>query len=54
MKSLVLELEHGTFDLSTLDQFLAYTKALGMPVLTKIPRRTPSPSSRRSISVPTA
>ena len=36
VKSLVLELEHGTFDLSTLDQFLAYTKALGMPVLTKI------------------
>ena len=27
VKSLVLELEHGTFDLSTLDQFLAYTGA---------------------------
>lgn len=36
VKSLVLELEHGTFDLSTLDQFLAFTKALGMPVITKI------------------
>lgn len=36
VKSLVLELEHGTFDLSTLDQFLAFTRALGMPVITKI------------------
>ena len=25
VKSLILELEHGTFDLSTLDQFLAFT-----------------------------
>ncbi|MCX8568380.1 aldolase/citrate lyase family protein [Aminobacter sp. MET-1] len=36
VKSLVLELEHGTFDLASLDQFLAYTKAIGMPTLTKI------------------
>jgi 4-hydroxy-2-oxoheptanedioate aldolase len=36
VKSLVLELEHGTFDLASLDQFLAYTKAVGMPTLTKI------------------
>lgn len=36
VKSLVLELEHGTFDLSTLDQFLAFAKALGLPVITKI------------------
>ena len=36
VKSLILELEHGTFDLSTLDQFLAFTRALDMPVLTKI------------------
>ena len=50
VKSLILELEHGTFDLSTLDQFLAFTRALDMPVLTKILRRMPSPSSRRSIS----
>ena len=35
VKSLILELEHGTFDLSTLDQFLAFTR-LDMPVLTKI------------------
>ncbi|GHC77993.1 HpcH/HpaI aldolase family protein [Limoniibacter endophyticus] len=36
VKSLVLELEHGTFDLATLDQFLAYTKAIAMPTITKI------------------
>ncbi|MCX8997349.1 aldolase/citrate lyase family protein [Rhizobiaceae bacterium BDR2-2] len=36
VKSLVLELEHGTFDLATLDQFLAFTRALGIPVITKI------------------
>lgn len=34
--SFVLELEHGTFDLSTLDQFLAFTKAQGLPTLTKV------------------
>jgi 4-hydroxy-2-oxoheptanedioate aldolase len=36
MKSLVLELEHGTFDLATLDQFLAFTKAQNIPTLTKV------------------
>ncbi len=34
--TMVLELEHGTFDLATLDQFLAMTKALGIKTLTKI------------------
>ncbi len=34
--SFVLELEHGTFDLSTLDQFLAFTKAQGLSTLTKV------------------
>lgn len=34
--SFVLELEHGTFDLGTLDQFLAFTKAQGLPTLTKV------------------
>jgi len=36
IKSLVIELEHGTFDLATLDQFLAFTRAQGIPALTKI------------------
>lgn len=36
IRSLVIDLEHGTFDLATLDQFLAYTKAIGMPTLTKV------------------
>lgn len=36
MTSLVLELEHGTFDLATLDQFLAFTRALGLKTLTKV------------------
>jgi 4-hydroxy-2-oxoheptanedioate aldolase len=36
IQSLVVELEHGTFDLATLDQFLAMTKALNIPTLTKI------------------
>jgi 4-hydroxy-2-oxoheptanedioate aldolase len=36
IKSLVVELEHGTFDLATLDQFLAFTRAQGIPSLTKI------------------
>jgi 4-hydroxy-2-oxoheptanedioate aldolase len=36
IKSLVIELEHGTFDLATLDQFLAFTRAQGIPTLTKI------------------
>jgi 4-hydroxy-2-oxoheptanedioate aldolase len=36
LSSLVLELEHGTFDLATLDQFLAYTRAIGLPTLTKV------------------
>jgi 4-hydroxy-2-oxoheptanedioate aldolase len=35
-KQLVVELEHGTFDLATLDQFLAFSKALGIPALTKV------------------
>lgn len=33
---LVIELEHGTFDLAALDQFLAFSRALGMPALTKV------------------
>lgn len=36
IKSLVIDLEHGTFDLATLDHFLAYTKAIGISTLTKI------------------
>ncbi|WP_085035814.1 HpcH/HpaI aldolase family protein [Ensifer aridi] len=36
INALVLELEHGTFDLATLDQFLAYTKMVGMRTLTKV------------------
>jgi 4-hydroxy-2-oxoheptanedioate aldolase len=36
LTSLVLELEHGTFDLATLDQFLAYTRAVGLPTLAKV------------------
>lgn len=36
MTSLVLELEHGTFDLATLDQFLAFSRALGLKTLTKV------------------
>jgi 4-hydroxy-2-oxoheptanedioate aldolase len=39
--SFVLELEHGTFDLSTLDQFLAFTKAHGLSTLTKVLAPTP-------------
>ncbi|ASV88098.1 hpcH/HpaI aldolase/citrate lyase family protein (plasmid) [Ochrobactrum quorumnocens] len=39
--SFVLELEHGTFDLSTLDQFLAFTKAQGLSTLTKVLAPTP-------------
>ncbi|MGU3401130.1 HpcH/HpaI aldolase family protein [Brucellaceae bacterium D45D] len=39
--SFVLELEHGTFDLSTLDQFLAFTKAQGLATLTKVLAPTP-------------
>lgn len=35
-KQLVIELEHGTFDLATLDQFLAYARALQIPTLTKV------------------
>lgn len=35
-KQLVIELEHGTFDLSTLDQFLAFARALKIPTLTKV------------------
>lgn len=35
-RTMVLELEHGTFDLAALDQFLAMTKALGIRTLTKI------------------
>lgn len=33
---LVIELEHGTFDLSTLDTFLAFARALGYQPLCKI------------------
>lgn len=36
MSSLVLELEHGTFDLATLDQFLAFSRALGLKTITKV------------------
>lgn len=36
VKQLVIELEHGTFDLGTLDQFLAFSKSLGIPALTKV------------------
>lgn len=36
VKQLVIELEHGTFDLGTLDQFLAFSKSLGIPTLTKV------------------
>jgi 2,4-dihydroxyhept-2-ene-1,7-dioic acid aldolase len=35
-KSLVVELEHGTFDLGTLDQFLAFAKALNIPTICKL------------------
>jgi len=34
--SFVLELEHGTFDLATLDQFLAFSRAHGVSTLTKV------------------
>lgn len=34
--SIVVELEHGTFDLATLDQFLAMTRALGVRTLAKV------------------
>jgi 4-hydroxy-2-oxoheptanedioate aldolase len=33
---LVVELEHGTYDLASLDQFLAFTRAHGISVLTKV------------------
>lgn len=36
VSQLVIELEHGTFDLATLDQFLAFSKSLGIPALTKV------------------
>ncbi len=36
VKHLIIELEHGTFDLGTLDQFLAFSKSLGVPTLTKV------------------
>lgn len=36
VRKLVIELEHGTFDLAALDQFLAFSRALGMPALTKV------------------
>ena len=36
VKSLVLDLEHGTFNLASLDQFLAFTKAVGLSTLTKV------------------
>ncbi|WP_134726017.1 aldolase/citrate lyase family protein [Paracoccus luteus] len=35
-RHLVVELEHGTFDLSTLDQFLAFARALGFEPLCKV------------------
>lgn len=36
VQHLVVELEHGTFDLSTLDTFLAFARALGYQPLCKI------------------
>jgi len=36
ISSIVVELEHGTFDLGTLDQFLAVTRALGVRTLAKV------------------
>jgi 4-hydroxy-2-oxoheptanedioate aldolase len=35
VRRLILDLEHGAFDLTALDQFLALTKALGFTVLAK-------------------
>ncbi len=35
-RHLIVELEHGTFDLSTLDQFLAFARALGIQPLCKV------------------
>lgn len=35
-RKLVVELEHGTFDLATLDQFLALAKALDVPTICKV------------------
>lgn len=35
-RHLVVELEHGTFDLSSLDQFLAFARALGVQPLCKV------------------
>ncbi|EWY38315.1 host specificity protein [Skermanella stibiiresistens SB22] len=35
-RTLVIELEHGTFDLGTLDQFVAFAKASGLSVLAKV------------------
>jgi 4-hydroxy-2-oxoheptanedioate aldolase len=34
--SLVVELEHGTYDLATLDQFVAFARAQGISVLAKV------------------
>lgn len=34
--TLVVELEHGTYDLATLDQFLAFARAQGISVLCKV------------------
>ena len=36
MRHLVVELEHGTFDLSTLDSFLALARAMGLAPLCKV------------------
>ena len=36
ISSIVVELEHGTFDLATLDHFLAMTRALGVRTLAKV------------------
>lgn len=35
-RSMVVELEHGTFDLSTLDQFLAFARAKGIATIAKV------------------
>lgn len=35
-QKLVIELEHGTFDLATLDQFLAMTRAMNIPAICKV------------------
>lgn len=35
-RTLVIDVEHGTFDLADLDRFLAFTKAKGISVLAKV------------------